>query len=412
VALDFPNSPAVGATYTVGNVTWVWDGSKWVMSATQSGPFLQLAGGTMAGPLVLNADPVVGPGAATKQYVDAQNANQNAAVAALPLAMNDNRIINGDMRIAQRGVSGGSATSGYTLDRWSQNGTPASLVNWAQGIGAGAPLGFGFEYWLGLQSITAHVLAAADYYQIYQTIEADMINDFAFGTPNAQAITLSFIAYSSLTGTFSGCITNGGATRSYPFTYSIPTANTWTKVAVTIPGDTAGTWILSGNGAALTVHFSLGSGATYSGPPNAWASANYVGATGSVAVIATNNAIWNVTGVKLEIGSVATPFRRESLTKILADCQRYFYRPSNPIYGSGYSPTAAGLSIFASRSFPTTMRASPTQSGATFSNSVNINAPSLAAISVDGVTWQATISTAGVAQLGVDAGTETYSAEL
>ena len=72
------------------------------------------------------------------------------------------------------------------------------------------------------------------------------------------------------------------------------------------------------------VRFDLGSGATYRGPAGAWAAANYVGATGSVNVVATNGATFYVTGVKLEIGSVATPFNRQSLAKSMADCQRYY----------------------------------------------------------------------------------------
>ena len=51
---------------------------------------------------------------------------------------------------------------------------------------------------------------------------------------------------------------------------------------------------------------------------------NYIGATGAVSVVATNGASFNVTGVKLEIGSVATPYNRQSLAKSMADCQRYY----------------------------------------------------------------------------------------
>ena len=49
-----------------------------------------------------------------------------------------------------------------------------------------------------------------------------------------------------------------------------------TKFAVTIPGDTAGTWVLQGNGVGAGVHFDLGSGATWRAPAGAWASGNYI----------------------------------------------------------------------------------------------------------------------------------------
>ena len=90
---------------------------------------------------------------------------------------------------------------------------------------------------------------AADSFTFYQTIEADMVSDFAWGTANAQPVTLSFWVNRTLTGTFGGAITNVAQDASYPFTYSVPAASTWTKIVVTIPGDTAGTWVMSGNAA-------------------------------------------------------------------------------------------------------------------------------------------------------------------
>ena len=63
----------------------------------------------------------------------------------------------------------------------------------------------------------------------------------------------------------------------------------------------------------------------FRGPANAWAATNYIGATGAISVVATNGATFYVTGVKLEIGSVATPYNRQSLAKSMADCQRYYH---------------------------------------------------------------------------------------
>ena len=76
--------------------------------------------------------------------------------------------------------------------------------------------------------------------------------------------------------------------------------------------------------ASVLCRFDLGSGANLRGPANAWASGNLYGATGAVNVIGTNGATFYLTGVKLEIGSVATPFNRQSLAKSMADCQRYY----------------------------------------------------------------------------------------
>jgi hypothetical protein len=71
--IDFPDTPTTGDTFVQGGVTWMWDGNKWTTqsSAAALGGFLPLAGGSMAGPINLAADPVNPLEAATRQYVDA-----------------------------------------------------------------------------------------------------------------------------------------------------------------------------------------------------------------------------------------------------------------------------------------------------------------------------------------------------
>lgn len=241
-------------------------------------------------------------------------------------ALGENRIINGDMRIDQRNNGAVGSAIGYTVDRWTYLATQTGKFLWQRaGPSTAASLTqAGFPYVLAFNSSSAYAALAADYFVITQLLEADTVGDFAWGTASAQPVTLSFAVFASLTGTFGGSIRNAGGTRSYPFSYSIPTANTWTKIVITVPGDTIGTWLSGGNAAFGTVNFSLGAGATFSGPANAWAAGNFITPTGAVSVVATNGANFAVTGVKLEIGSVATPFNRQSLAKSLADCQRYY----------------------------------------------------------------------------------------
>jgi hypothetical protein len=276
--LDFPASPTVGQQFTAAGVTWIWDGHKWLPSGLS---------------------PTIVPG------------------------INDNRIINGDMRIDQRnnGASG-TAASVYTVDRWQFVASSAAYATWGRSYGGGIGPS-GFPYYLGIQCV-AHTLAATDYFAFQQAIEADAISDFQWGTVGAQAVTLSFWAYSNVTGIFGGAVANYANTRTYPFSYSIPTANTWIKIALTIPGDTAGAWVMSGGGGALKINFSFGVGATYSAPAGAWVTGNYASANGAVSIFSAANNYFFVTGVKLEIGSVATPYNRQSLAKSLADCQRYY----------------------------------------------------------------------------------------
>ena len=183
-----------------------------------------------------------------------------------------------------------------------------------------------------------------------------MISDFQFGTANAQPVTLSFWAYSNKTGTHSGSFGNYDASRNYPFTYSIPVSGVWTRIVVAIPGDTAGTWVMAGNAGGAILHFDLGAGSSLRAGAGAWTSTGVIGATGAVSLVATASANWLVTGVKLEIGSVATPFNRQSLAKSMADCQRYYQQGTAQYYGYH-----GASSLFATQiSLPVSMRAGPT----------------------------------------------------
>jgi len=352
--IDFPASPTTGQTFTAAGVTWTWDGAKWTANGLNV-PYLPLSGGTLSGPLTLVGDPAAALQPATKQYVDAGNVYPR-----------DNRIINGDMRIDQRnnGASG-TATGTYTVDRWFFTASQTGKGTWQRITSGAAGLTNGLAYNLQFVSSSAYASVATDSFNFNQRIEADMLGDLAWGTASAQPITLSFWFSSSVAGTYSGAIRNDTSTRSYPFSFQIPQANTWTKIAVTIPGDTVGPWVLQGNAVGMYVHFDLGAGANLRGPANAWASANYFGATGAVSVVGTNGATFNLTGVKLEIGSVATPFNRQSLAKSLVDCQRYCQRittngTNNQAFGAGFCASASLAGIVLP--YKVSMRATPTLS--------------------------------------------------
>jgi hypothetical protein len=233
-----------------------------------------------------------------------------------------NRIINGDMRIAQRGTSDTVDGGGwdYLIDRFAALGqSAAGVFTYSQDSDAPA----GFQKSLKVAVTTADgTLASGDIYTLRQTIEGFNSADFGWGTANAKTVTLSFWVRSSLTGTFGGALNNEG-TRSYPFTYSVSVADTWEYKTITIAGDTSGTWGTT-NSHGVRVTWGLGVGTTYSGTAGAWAGSEYFSATGAVSVIGTLNATWYVTGVQLEVGSVATPFERRPYGAELALCQRYF----------------------------------------------------------------------------------------
>jgi hypothetical protein len=240
-----------------------------------------------------------------------------------------NRIINGDMRIDARnaGASVTPTAAGYTLDRWTAQLTQASKFSVQQNAGS-VTLPAGFTNYLGCTSLSAYSVASGDYFRVDQFIEGFNVADLAWGTANASTVTLSFRVRSSLTGTFGGVIANSAFNRCYPFSYTVSSANTWTTISVSIPGDTTGTW-LTDNGIGIRVSFSLGAGSTFSGTANAWSGSTLTQPTGSTSVVGTNGATFYITGVQLEAGSVATLFERRSYGQELALCQRYYEKSFN-----------------------------------------------------------------------------------
>lgn len=235
-----------------------------------------------------------------------------------------NRIINGAMMIDQRNAGASitpTADSTYSLDRWICRLGTASKFSVQQNAGSVTPPA-GFINYLGVTSTSAYSSGSGDYFALAQYIEGLNLADLGWGTANAKTVTLSFWVYSSLTGTFGGVLKNSGYNRSYPFSYTISSANTWTQISVTVAGDTTGTWLTT-NGIGCIVGFNLGCGSTYLGAGGAWAAANYWGASASTAVTGTNGATFYITGVQLEVGASASSFEVRDYGRELILCQRY-----------------------------------------------------------------------------------------
>ena len=269
-----------------------------------------------------------------------------------------NRIINGDMRIDQRNAGAAVTASGaFPVDRFQIFNTTDGAYSAQQDTAAPE----GFITSLKVTATTADAtLTTTQRLYVIQNIEGTNVPDLGWGTVNAKTVTLSFWVRSSLTGTFGGSLRNSAANRAYPFTYTISSADTWEQKSVTIAGDTSGTWLTT-NGIGIQISFGLGVGPDRSGTAGAWAASNLQSATGAVSVIGTLNATWYITGVQLEVGSVATPFERRPYGMELALCQRYYYK----IIGSDISRFGLGYVVDGTRayiftSFPTTMRTSPT----------------------------------------------------
>ena len=237
-----------------------------------------------------------------------------------------NRIINGAMVISQRyATASTSLTTGlaYYIDRFTMiKGTAGATATVAQS--STAPTGFANSMLITVG--TGASPGAADINYVAQLLEGNNVFDLSFGTASASSVTFSFWVRSSLTGTFSGCLNNGvtsASGRSYPFNYTISSANTWEQKTITIAGDTSGTWATN-TSAGMQVVWDLGSGSGYAGTANAWATSFYPKATSSSNLIATSGATFYLTGVQLEKGSTASPFEYRLYGTELALCQRYF----------------------------------------------------------------------------------------
>jgi hypothetical protein len=245
------------------------------------------------------------------------------AVMSSPYTMR-NKIINGAMVIDQRnaGASVTPANGAYTLDRWQYEASQASKFTAGQNLNS-VTLPAGFSKYLGFQVASTASLAAGDYFLYEQKIEGFNCADLAWGTASAKTITISFWAYSSVTGTYSGAVANNSFNRSYIFTFSMPSANTWTYITVTVPGDTSGTWATD-NTTGLFLRMDLGAGSTYTGSSGSWSGSTVWKATGSVSLVSNASATFYITGVQLERGTIATPFEYRNYQQELAMCQRYY----------------------------------------------------------------------------------------
>ena len=250
----------------------------------------------------------------------------------VPVTAFKNRIINGAMVIDQRNAGASvtitnTAALTYTVDRWAAYGSAASKFSVQQDAGAVTPP-VGFTDYLGVTSLSAYSISSSDTFQIQQSIEGFNIADLGWGTANAATVTVSFWVRSSLTGTFGGSLRNSATNRSYPFSYTISSANTWEQKSITVAGDTSGTWLTT-NGIGLILTLGIGIGSTLSGTAGAWAASDFRSATGATSVVGTNGATFYITGVQLEVGSTATSFDYRPYGTELALCQRYYEKSFN-----------------------------------------------------------------------------------
>jgi len=237
-----------------------------------------------------------------------------------------NLIINGAMQVAQRGTSFTGLTNGntqYVLDRfrWRESGTAAQTHTVEQS--SDAPDGFGYS--LKATLTTGAAVSTSNMYRFDYSIEAQDLQGLAYGTSSAKSTTMSFWVKSNTTGNYAVSIFVEDGSRIIGSTYTINSADTWEYKTITFDGDASGT-INNDNGGGFNISFVMSAGSNFtSGDNTSWGAynANKL-AYGQTAVLDTTSDYWQITGVQLEVGTVATPFEHRSYGEELALCQRYY----------------------------------------------------------------------------------------
>jgi hypothetical protein len=279
-----------------------------------------------------------------------ENLAERSDLAMFALGMGRNRLINGDMRVSQRGtsfVAGANNDDTYTLDRWTLLSDGNDIVDVTQANVAPTA---------GLFSIGLDVETVNKKFGIIQIIEQRNI----VGMFN-QPVTLSFSARTSGSsiGNLKAAILS------------------WNSTADTVTSDVVSAWGADGVTPTFATNWTAENTPQNLSPSNTWTRYSI---TATLDTASTNNVavfIWSddmtttlgdflyITDVQLEVGSLATPFERKTISQALEECQRYFltlFYPNGFALGVGQNNTSNGSNFVIY--FPTSMRAAPAMTGA------------------------------------------------
>ena len=247
-------------------------------------------------------------------------------------------IINGGMTIAQRGTSHtGHTGSAYTLDRMYVR--MSSAGTWTITQDTDVPTGYGFTNSLKMDCTTANSsLDAGDFIFLNIRFEKQDMRIFNKGTSDAKKITVAAWVKSPTTGTHVvGLYDANSSTNRYCMqTYTISSANTWTKAIVTFPGDTGGDEMGTDNSHGMNLQFWFAAGSNFTSGSAATTWENYTAANQAVGQVNCSSSTDNnilITGIQMEVGefdsTTIPPFQHEAHGDSLLRCQRY-YEKTNP----------------------------------------------------------------------------------
>jgi hypothetical protein len=237
-------------------------------------------------------------------------------------------IINGDMAVAQRATSS-TATGIKTCDRWNVRTTNTDNLALTQAQSSTVP-GYGFKHSYKYDTTTIESDLASDEALAIETrIEANTMQSLKYGTAQAEATTLTFWAKSSLTGVHGIYIRTHDGAQEFVQSYTIAAADTWQKVAINIPANTAKV-INNDTGIGWWIQWILAAGTGIDGATlGSWHdNATEIAPTSQVNLMANTSYEFLLTGVQLEIGTFTAdttpPFPFESFQDNLIRCSRYY----------------------------------------------------------------------------------------
>ena len=288
--------------------------------------------------------------------------NDGSLQASAP-AVGKNKIINGDMQIAQRAtsVTGITSSSGNysTMDRFQD--IVRTVGTWTQTQDTDVPTGQGFATSLKMDCTTANGSLSADSWLRWQTqLEGFNYQPFKFGTANAESITLSFWVKSNKTGTYCIELYQTDSGRAISKSYTIDSANTYEKKELTFVGDTAGN-ISNDNGSGFIVTYWFAAGANYQSGTlqTSWGAITTANrAVGQVNLADSTSNYINITGIQLEANTTATPFENLQYGQQLALCQRYYEYGTSQLFLHGSTDSAGN--IVSEETYKVVKRATPT----------------------------------------------------
>ena len=296
------------------------------------------------------------------------NATLSGTATGFPKGKAHNLIINGAMNVAQRGTS---STSTYyqTVDRFQlrTSGVDEAPTQAQVDVASGTTpytLGFRKAYRITNGNQTSGA-GAGDYVFIRCMLEAqDMATSGWNYVSSSSNITFSFWVKSSVAQTFYCSIyTKDGTSYSYPFETGSLSADTWTKVTKTLPGNSNLQFDNDANeGLRIQFFCFQGTNKTGSVTLNQWSAYDDAAQTpdSPSTWYTTNDATFEITGVQLEVGDSATDFEHKSYGDELALCERYYeiVAEGNNNYFATTAQWNSGLALGAI-SYRTTKRAIP-----------------------------------------------------